>query len=52
MNHQYISFFLLLLSIKKNSGVVVQGRIFTLPAKASTDQLQCLKKFYLTFIAM
>ena len=51
VNKSSVSFFAIIsTAAKKNSGVVVVQESFTLHAKTSTDPLQYLKKFYLTFI--
>ena len=54
VNKSSVNFFIITKIAKKNSGVMVvaQDRIITWNAKASTDQLQYLKKFPLTFISI
>ena len=50
VNKSSVSAFVIITTIsKKNSGVVVVQESFTWHARTSTDQLQYLKRFYLTF---
>ena len=51
VNESSVSFFVIITTVaKENSGVVVVQESFTWHARRNTDQLQYLKKFYLTFI--
>ena len=50
VNKSSVSFLVIINTVvKKNSGVVVVQESFTWHARTSTDQLQYLKRFYLTF---
>ena len=53
VNKSSVSFFIVTKVAKNNSGVfAVQDRIIMWHAKKSTDQLQYLNKFYLTYITI